>query len=136
MNFLFDAQMPARLAKGLEVIDQENNDKVKTHCMFHADDIAGKGSTDEQIIHKANEMQAIIISEDDDFRRIKSNKALVKKFKLGYVLYKPPQHGARYWEKVSAFILGWEKLKKMIEKSEKPFIFKIDKKGDIHTEEF
>lgn len=136
MVFLFDAQMPVKLAHGLEIIDQDNTPKNKEHEIYHADALLGQGAKDPEVIEKAKELNAIIVSEDDDFKRIKSNKALIKQYKLGYVLYKPPTHGARYWEKVCAFILAWEDLKKKISQTEKPFIFKIDKKGNIQIEFF
>lgn len=136
MYFIVDANMPSRLANGLELIDQENvsgNIKVQVK---HSDDLLGKGATDEQIIIFAGKVGGIIISEDDDFKRIKSNKKLVEKLNVGYVLYKPPKHGARYWEKAKAFILGWEHLKDKIKATSKPFIMIIDKSGHIKDESF
>jgi predicted nuclease of predicted toxin-antitoxin system len=138
MHFIFDAQMPVKLAIGLEALDKENNAgiiKIKTH---HADNDKelGRGATDAEIIVWAGKHKAIIISEDDDFKRIKSNKQLVKNLKVGYVLYKPPHHGSRYWEKVQAFIMGWERLKEKIKEIEKPFVLIINKKGEIKEEPF
>jgi len=135
MHFLFDAQMPLRLARGLETLDQENeaNREIKTK-ISHADILLGAGAEDSQVIHKALEIDAIIFSEDSDFRKTKSNRALIKQFKLGYVLFKPPTHGSRYWEKVLAVVLAWEKLKAMIKDIDKPFLLKIDRKGNIMQE--
>lgn len=135
MDFLFDANMPARLAKGLALIDRENlNGNVIN--IFHVDDLLGMGATDEQVILKANEINAVIVSEDSDFKTVRRNKELVKKLKVGYVLYKPPSHGSRYWEKAISIILAWEKLKENVKKNTKPFMIKIDKKGEIHEETF
>ncbi|MGI8951953.1 MAG: DUF5615 family PIN-like protein [Chitinophagaceae bacterium] len=137
MIFLFDAQMPLRLARGLKIIDQENkNEKNIVVDIYHANIVLGEGATDTEVILKANQIGAIIISEDDDFKRIRANKVLIKKHNLGYVLYKPPAHGSRYWEKVVSLILAWENLKQKIKNTELPFIFKIDKNGNIHPESF
>lgn len=135
MNFLFDAQMPLRLAKGLPLIDKDNLSKV-TINIRHTDEVdgLGQGATDYEIIKKAYELDAVIVSEDDDFKRIKANKELVVKLKVGYVLYKPPKHGSRYWEKALGLIRSWENLKSKIKEIEKPFVLKIDKDGNIHRE--
>jgi predicted nuclease of predicted toxin-antitoxin system len=135
MHFLFDAQMPLRLAKGLPLIDKDNLKEIKIQ-ISHADELdgLGQGATDYQVIQKAYELDAIIVSEDDDFKRIKANKELIIKLKVGYVLYKPPKHGSRYWEKALGIIQAWERLKEMINSIEKPFILKIDKDGKIHRD--
>src|SRR5690606_16313622 len=110
MRFLFDANMPLRLAKGLELLDQENL-RIVTVEIMHADEECGLGATDADIIQRAAQIKAVIVSEDDDFKRIKANKQLIEKLNIGYVLYKPPKkRGIRYWEKTVAFILSWEKL--------------------------
>ena len=134
MYFIFDANMPPKLVTGLEALDQENSSNALKIKIVHSDHLLNIGATDVEIIRKAGKLGAIIISQDDDFKRIKLNKQLVKKLKVGYVLYKPPTHGARYWEKVQAFILGWERLKQKIREIEKPFVLIINKKGDISQE--
>lgn len=136
MHFIFDANMPKRLAEGIGKLDQQNISGVIKIVTSHADDLLGPSATDEEIILKASEIDAIILSEDDDFKRIKTNKALIKKLKVGYVLYKPPKHGSRYWEKAVAFILAWENLKAKVKATYKPFIFKINKSGEITEEIF
>jgi len=134
MRFLFDANMPLRLAKGLELLDQENLGRINIE-ISHADQECGSGATDAEVIQKAANINAIIVSEDDDFKRIKANKQLIQKLNVGYVLYKPPKkHGIRYWEKAKAFILCWENLKQKIKEIEPPFILNIDKKGNIQQE--
>lgn len=134
MRFLFDAQMPLRLAKGLEMLDKDNLANIQTEIL-HADDVCGQGATDDEVINKAAEVGAIIVSEDDDFKRIKANKKLIQNLNVGYVLYKPPKKtGIRYWEKTVAFILAWEKLKEKILSIDTPFVLKIDRKGNIQQE--
>ena len=134
MYFIFDANMPLRLVKGLELLDQENRSGTIKIKIDHSDKVVKVAATDADIIKYASKVDAIIISEDDDFKRIKSNKALLKSLGVGYVLYRPPKHGARYWEKVQAFIIGWEKLKEKIRTLTKPFVLVINKKGEIFEE--
>ena len=118
MYSIFDANMPPKLVTGLGALNQENSINALKIKIVYSDHLLNIGATDEEIIHKAERLGAIIISQDDDFKRIKSSKQLVKKLKVGYVSYKPPTHGARYWEKVQAFILAWERLKQKIREIE------------------
>lgn len=136
MYFIVDANMPIRMAKGLELIDQNNISGHINVNIEHVDEILGTSATDEEVIVYAGKVDAIIISQDDDFKKIKSNKKLVEKLKIGYVLYKPPKHGMRYWEKVQSFILGWERLKDLIRATPKPFIIIIEKNGSVKQEYF
>lgn len=133
MLFLFDAQMPKRLANGLQMLDNDNLAQINVEIV-HADDVCGQGTPDPDIIKKAAELSAVIVSEDDDFKRLKANKQLIKQLNVGYVLYKPPRHGSRYWEKAVAFILAWENLKTKIRTLQPPFILNVDKKGNIQQE--
>jgi len=134
MYFIFDANMPLRLVKGLELLDQENISGTVKIKIDHSDKVVKIAATDAEIIKYAAKVDAIIISEDDDFKRIKSNKELLKSLGVGYVLYRPPKHGARYWEKVQAFIFGWENLKRKITELTKPFVLIVNKKGEIFEE--
>lgn len=118
MYSIFDANMPPKLVTGLGALNQENSINALKIKIVYSDHLLNIGATDEEIIHKAERLGAIIISQDDDFPGIKTNKQLVKKLKVGYVSYKPPMHGARYWEKGQAFILAWERLKQKIREIE------------------
>ena len=134
MRYIFDANISFRLAEGLNILEKGNrNDVGGVIEILHADQIIelGKGATDAQIIEYAGANQTVIISQDDDFKRIKSNKELLKQLHVGYVLYIPPKHGMRYWEMVEAFICGWKDLKEKLHNEHAPFIFKIDKSGKI-----
>lgn len=136
MIFILDENMPPSLSKGLQSLDQENSSLSPKIKVIHSTEIK-PCATDHEIIKIAGKRDAIIVSQDDDFKRIKSNKQLVKQLKVGYVLYKPPSKtGVRYWELVKSFILAWEPLKAKIRESEKPFIIIINRKGEISEEHF
>lgn len=130
MHLIFDANFSHRLSAGLDILNKGNSDKFIK--IDHADTLLGAGATDEEIIHEAGKTKAIIISQDDDFKRIRSNKLLIKALGVGYVLYRPPKHGCRYWEIVNAFILCWPKLKETLSTAKTPFIFELNKSGQLH----
>lgn len=130
MHFIFDANLPYRLAEALLTLEQ--GDRASTVSgIDHADSLLGKGATDEAIIVEAGIKHSIIISQDDDFKRIKSNARLLTELGVGFVMFKPPKRGARYWEIVRAFVIAWPQLKEKIEGKEPPFILQLNSKGEI-----
>ena len=134
MNFIFDANLSFRLAEGLAILESGNDPEweVIVNCK-HADRVEdlGEGATDPQVIEYAGKNNAIIISQDDDFKRIVGNKLLIKELKVGYILYKPPKRGCRYWDIVEAFIAGWKKIKENLKDKQPPFMYIIDSKGNM-----
>lgn len=133
IHFLFDACLPHRLAQGLELMDQENTRDINIKITHVATEY-GDGILDPDVVPIAQKLNAILVSEDDDFKKVKAVKALVKNLKVGYVLYKPPPHGIRYWEKSVALILAWENLKEEVRNRTPPFILTINKNGHISEE--
>jgi hypothetical protein len=130
MHFIFDANLPHKLAEALLLL--ENGDTAsKVVGIDHADYLLGQGTTDENIIIEAGKKHSIIISQDDDFKRIKSNANLLKELEVGFIMFKPPKRGARYWEIVTAFITGWPNIKNKLEGKTPPFIFQMNIKGEL-----
>ncbi|MFM9984885.1 MAG: DUF5615 family PIN-like protein [Flavobacteriales bacterium] len=134
MHFIFDANLSFRLSDGLEILEKGDT-KSAIKKIDHADKLVGKGATDPDIIRIAGKTHAIIISQDDDFKRIKSNKELIKQLKVGYVMYRPPKHGSRYWEIVQSFILGWPEIKRVLASKRPPFLYQINKDGKMQEVE-
>lgn len=92
MRFLFDENMPYRLAKGLEILDADNeNGRPLTHHLIHMSEHYKPGADDPDIVRLAKKLNAIVVSEDDDYKNITSTCDLVKKLKVGYVLFKLPK---------------------------------------------
>lgn len=129
MTFLFDANISWRIAEGLNILEQGNSRNIIPIIIEHADKILGPGAEDLDVIKEAGKKSAIIISQDDDFKRIKANRSLIIQLKIGYVLYRPPRHGSRYWEIVESFVAGWQELREKLSKESFPFIYEIDKFG-------
>ncbi|MEO6832858.1 MAG: DUF5615 family PIN-like protein [Chitinophagaceae bacterium] len=129
MHFLFDANLSHRLAEALKVLE-EGDDRGISVTISHADNLLGRGATDMEVIQEAGKTKAIIISQDDDFKRIKSNATLMRQLQVGYVLYKPPKKGSRYWDIVVSFVQGWQRLKETLANRETPFVFTINAKGE------
>lgn len=130
MHLIFDANLSFRLADGLRSFESGDVESVITR-IDHADQLLGEGATDPEVIAEAGKTGAIIISQDDDFKRIKSNRELIKDLKVGYIMYRPPKRGSRYWDIVESFVAGWREMKNKLAEKQPPFLYQIDKKGDL-----
>jgi predicted nuclease of predicted toxin-antitoxin system len=113
MHFLFDENMPLRLAKGLEILDADNEtNRPLVHKISHMTEHYKPGADDPDIVRLAKRIKAIVVSEDDDYKNISATYELVIRLKIGYVLFKLPKKvGSTYDDKVLAFIKAWPKLK-------------------------
>lgn len=137
MHFLFDENMPFRLAKGLEVLDADNEyGKPPIHRFSHMTEYSKTGVSDLDIVKLAKKYNAIIVSEDDDYKNISATYELVKKLKIGYVLFKmPKKNGSNYDDKITAFVSAWPHLKKAIAEQKPPYMFVINRDGKITKQE-
>lgn len=135
MDFIFDENMPIRLAKGLEIMDSENDwGKAPKNKFYHITEIykKGKGADDPEIVREAKKINAIVISEDDDYKNIKATHELVIKLRVGYILFKPPKKtGSTYHEIVAAFVNSWHDLKKELVGKRPPFMFIVERNGKV-----
>jgi PIN like domain len=130
MHFIFDANLSKRLVEALRILESGVHDS-DVASIAHADQLLKIGATDEEIITEAGKTNAIIISQDDDFKRIRSNKLLLKELGVGFIMYKPPKRGARYWEMVQAFVIAWPKITSMVRGKLPPFIIQLNAKGEL-----
>lgn len=137
MLFIFDANFPHEFVKGFSILEKANRRSPISVDVIFADDFMGKqGSTDEEIIAKASSQNAIIITFDSDFKRIKHYKPLLEIHKVGYVYFKTPKGNLLYWDIVKAFINKWEDIKTEISNSSPPFSFEINKQGHLTKLQF
>lgn len=133
MHFLFDENMPIRLAKGLEILDADNQyGKSPVHKISHMKEYYKPGATDPDIVRLAKRLNAIVVSEDDDYKNISSLCDLIKRLRVGYVLFKfPRKSGCTYDDIVASFITAWPNLKKALIGETPPFMFIIDRSGRV-----
>jgi predicted nuclease of predicted toxin-antitoxin system len=132
MLFIFDENFPPEFVRGFAIIEKANKRSPFPVDIAFSPDLMGKqGSPDEEIIAKAAKKNAVIVTQDTDFKRIKHYKSLLVQHNVGYVYFKVPGAKNHYWDIVKAFVVKWEELKEAISKSTHPFAFEINKHGAI-----
>ncbi len=137
MTFLFDENMPICLAKVIQVLDVDNEyKKPPVHKIDHITEHYKAGADDPDVVRKAKSLKAIIVSQDDDYKNISATFELVKKLKVGYVLFKTTQKsGSLYNDIVIAFIKAWQRVKNAISEDKPPFMYIIERTGEISKKE-
>ena len=131
MLFIFDENYPSEFVKGFAILEKANRrSPIQVDVVFSGDFI-GLSASDEDIIKKATQKNAVIITHDSDFKRIKHYKPLLIEHSVGYIYFKVPKGKYQYWDIVKAFINKWEDLKAEIAGATIPFAFEISKVGQI-----
>jgi hypothetical protein len=133
MLFIFDENYPPEFVKGLAILEQANQrTPIKADIVFAVDYMGMRGADDTDIIKKATKQDAVIVTHDADFKRIKHYKPLLIEHSVGYIYFKVPKGGYHYWDIVKSFIVKWEDLKKDINGDTIPFAYEVSKTGQ-HT---
>jgi len=132
MLFIFDENFPPEFVSGFSILEKANRRSViPVDVIFSVDFMGRSGASDEDIIAAASKKDAVIVTHDGDFKRIKHYKPLLTEHNVGYIYFKVPSGKYMYWDIVKAFINKWEELKAEISKSEHPFAFEINKQGHL-----
>ncbi|HEX8039458.1 MAG TPA: hypothetical protein VF490_09905, partial [Chryseosolibacter sp.] len=87
------------------------------------------------IIIRAAQQQAVIVTHDSDFKRIKLLKTLLVQHQVGYIYFRTPKKYI-YWDYVKKFVNHWEEIKEAVSNATHPFAFEIGKVGGISPLEF
>jgi predicted nuclease of predicted toxin-antitoxin system len=137
MLFIFDENFPVDFVKGFSILEKANRrSKISVDVVFSSDFMGKSGATDEEIIAQASKMEAVIVTHDSDFKRIKHYKPLLIQHNVGYIYFKVPKATYQYWDIVKAFVNKWEELKTEISKSSHPFAFEVSKLGQVNKLSF
>ena len=146
MLFIFDENFPRRFVQGFSILEKANRRSLfQVEVVFSVDfmggskidPITGERLTiqDEEIILKASEQDAVIITHDSDFKRIKHYRSLLMMHKAGFIYFRTPKKYT-YWDYVKAFVNSWEEIKEKVSNASHPFAFEVSKQGHLKRLEF
>jgi hypothetical protein len=133
MLFIFDANYPHEFVRGLSIMDKaDKHSKITAEVMFVKELMGTTDAEDLDIVRKASKRNAVIVTHDKDFKRIKHYKAALIEHQVGYIYFKVPSGKYLFWDMVKAFINKWGEIKDEVSKAEHPFAFEIDKFAHLH----
>jgi len=123
MKFYIDENIAPQIGRALSILQKPLPEKVEVLTIR---DEYGKGASDEEWIPEVGKENGIVITQDLNIQRIKQQRDLYRKYKLGVVFLKPPsKNGFSYWDMVTKIIESWPFIKKIAKKEKKPFAYVI-----------
>jgi len=133
MIVYIDENMPSQLANGLMILQEPINLKLLEPIkIISIKNKFGQGIQDEDWIPIAGNEGACVITQDYNIKRTKHQYALCQQYGLGIFFLKPPsKKGLSYWEMVVMVINHWQSIIDTIINSQRPFAFKLTKRGRL-----
>jgi hypothetical protein len=133
MIFVFDENYPIEFVHGLAILEKANKrTPIKVEILFSPEvEGCGYNADDDVIVKEFSKKEAVIITHDQDFRRVKHLKPLLIEHQVGYIIFRVPKGIYHYWDIVKAFINKWEELKQKISTANHPFAFEVTKQGHV-----
>ena len=95
MKFYIDENIAPQIGRALSILQKPLPEKVEVLTIR---DEYGKGASDEEWIPEVGKENGIVITQDLNIQRIKQQRDLYRKYKLGVVFLKPPsKNGFSYF---------------------------------------
>jgi hypothetical protein len=116
-----DENISPHIAAGLAILERPNGDQFEVHSIESA---FGRGAKDEEWLPKIGHEGAVVVTQDLNIYRTRSQRELFEKFNVGVFFLSPPaKTGYQYWEMVEQIVKRWRDIKKHC-KGKRPFAFR------------
>ncbi len=94
--------------------------------VLHIAERFGIGSPDEEWIPQVAQMHGVILTEDANIYRQRSQYALCQECKVGIFFFRPPKKQSfTYWQWVEIVMKHWSSVKSIAKDAKRPFAFEI-----------
>lgn len=121
MKIYIDENLPAKLAEGLNILEEPNHDGFVVLPMIKD---FGKGARDQDWIPVIGPEGGVVITQDLNIYRNRQLKQLYIDNGLGIFFFAPPKKGYRYWDMVEQIIKRWRELKNLAKSTNRPFAYR------------
>lgn len=130
MLFIFDENFSPKLSEGLHLLEQGNRKSENIASVTHIVTLAGKyGTADDKVIEIAGANKGIIVTQDNDFRRMKHKYPLYNQHKVGVIFFQSYKDSKGYWNMIKSVITQWVEIKNVIQDETPPFAYKVNRYG-------
>lgn len=128
MNIVFDENLPLLLARAFGSLQFGILDE-RDVLVYHITDLFGKGLLDEEWIPKIGRMGSIVITQDINMRRVKSQFVLLEKYKVMMFIVRPQSGvGFNHWNMVQILVKHWGSIKDIARRETGPSFYEITPK--------
>jgi hypothetical protein len=125
LTFLFDENMPHRLATAMRTLMGERT----THVYDH---FGRCGVRDPEMLRLAGEKGWFLVSRDRRILRRASERAVIEEFGMGAFFLKDSLDD--FCSIVRAMIHNWPEIKRLADARDRPFVFLIRERGVVRLE--
>lgn len=136
MLIIFDENFPCKIAEGLNIIESTCKDNILPCVITHPYLLKKGGAEDNDLIVYAGQKNAIIMTFDKDFKDIKAKGRLYTQHKIGVFFFKLDKKEKMYWQIVKLFVNNIDVMKRLIIETPRPFVYRINMKGNPERYEF
>ena len=114
MKIYFDENFSPHFINGLKQIQAaRENEGIE---VLSIKEEFGAATPDEKWIPEIAQQQGIVVTQDTNIRRLKSQRSLVKDYSLGLFFIQPAKKGWDYWKIVLLVVKLWPELKELSKK--------------------
>jgi hypothetical protein len=118
-----DENLAPQIACGLNKLQEPlNNKEENSYTIYSISEKFGIGIKDEEWIPILGKEGSLVITKDFNIQKTRNQRELYEKYGLGVIFIKPPS-GYKYWEYVQLIIKKWDDIKKIANKTERPFAY-------------
>ncbi len=124
MKIFFDENFSPHLAKGFAAFQEGR--KSESVEVLHCTEKFERGANDEDWLPEVAQMHGVVITQDLNIHRTRSQWAICEKYKIGVFFFRPPKKAKyTYWQWVAEVLKHWEKIKGLAQSTPRPFAFEI-----------
>ena len=124
MKIFFDENFSPHLAEGLAAF-QEGRKREEIEVL-HCKEKFGRGAKDEDWLPQAARMHGVVITQDLNIHRTRSQWEICEQYKIGIFFFRPPKKSPyTYWEWIREVVKHWEAIKALGKSTPRPFAFEI-----------
>ena len=124
MRVYFDENFSPSLIKGFQCFQEGRPADGVTVLSVRQE--FGIGSPDEEWIPQVASNQGVIITQDQNIHRIRSQAELCRRLSIGIFIFKPPRRGWSYWAIAQRVLRWWVPMIEFSRAERRPFAVVID----------
>lgn len=130
LDFLFDEQLPPRLARAYDHLSEHRVE----HVVDLESDGLGRGTPDVEVIGFCAESNVRLVTNDWAIRRKPHEKAVYLDAGIGaFFVYLGSSKSPRFWKIVRVFALRWPEVEQYADSNDAPFTAIVHKTEGVST---